>query len=109
MNKLKDWLMNALGGFGCLIYFLVAYLFQFAPLIVLDLHFIIFFIVFFVICFIPIIGTIVNVVIWIWALVVTINGSQDVFAIIYYIIFGINALHVVSKLLLAFLPNSSRS
>lgn len=102
MDKCKNWLMGSLGILGFLIYLMVAYLFQFAPLIVLDFHFIIFCLVFFVICFVPILGTLVNIVVWIWALVVTINGPQDAFAIVYYVVFGINALYVLMSILSSF-------
>ena len=99
MNRIKSFLVNTLGVFGLVLYFCIAYLFQFAPLVVLDFHFLIFIVVFFCLTCLPIIGTILNFVLWIWALVVTINGPQDWFAILYYIIFAINTFYVAIRLL----------
>ncbi|MGM9602526.1 MAG: hypothetical protein ACI3W5_13220 [Faecousia sp.] len=104
MNKLKEFLIRIFGKLGFLLFEMIAYFFQFAPLIILRFPFLIFCVVFFVICFVPILGTVVNLVVWIWALVVSINGPQDALAITYYVLFGINALYVLASVLSAFAP-----
>ncbi len=86
----KEKLVIWFGTFGLVVYFVLSVILAFIPLIFLDFRFWIEFLIIMVISCFQIIGSIVNAVIWIWALVVCIRGPQDTFAIIYYILFGIN-------------------
>ena len=99
---MKEKLTTALGAVGFVIYYVISVLITFAPLAFLDFSFLIDFIIIAVITTAPFVGNIVNVVIWVWALIVCISGKQDAFSIIYYILFVLNSLNVVSKIISAF-------
>lgn len=105
MNRIKDTLLGSLGLFGYILYYCITMIFSFAPLFVLPIPFIFSLILFFVMSFFSVTGTIINVVLWILALVVTINAPQDVFSVIYYVLFAVNAIRVV----LCFLPMRSKN
>lgn len=100
MNRIKDTLLGSLGLFGYILFYGITMLFSFAPLFVLPFPFFVSLILFFVMSFFAVTGTIINVALWIWALVVTINTPQDVFSIIYYVLFTVNAIRVVLCFLL---------
>lgn len=99
---MKEKLTTALGAVGLIIYYVVCVFISFAPLAFLDFPFLIDFIIIAAITTIPFIGSIVNVVIWVWALFVCISGKQDAFSVIYYILFVLNALNVINKIILSF-------
>lgn len=92
---MKDKLVSALGTFGVVLWYAIVVLITFAPLTILGFSFWIDAIIIFAITTIPFLGSIVNVVIWIWAFVVCIGGPQDVFAIIYYVLFANKAIYVL--------------
>lgn len=98
MNKIKNWFFTAFGSIGIIFLYLVVTLFQIAPLIMLDFHFLIDFVLIIVMTYVPFLNIIVNLIIWIWALIVTIGGDQDAWAIVYYIIFALNAFSVIIRL-----------
>lgn len=98
MNKIKNWVFATFGTVGVIFFYLVSTLFQVAPLIMLDFHFLIDFVLIIVMSCVPFLNIIVNLIVWIWALIVTICGEQNAWAIAYYIIFGINAFSVIVRL-----------
>lgn len=91
-------LFAALGATGTVIWFICSVALMFAPLIILHLPFFVDFLIITVVSSVPILGSIVNVVIWIWALIVNINGPQDILAYIFYVLFALNAFYVVATL-----------
>lgn len=98
MKRIKDWVFTTFGTIGVVLFYLVSILFQIAPLIMLDFHFLIDFVLIIAMICIPFLNIIVNLIVWIWALIVTIGGEQDAWAIAYYIIFAINAFSVLLRL-----------
>lgn len=102
---MKQKLISVFGSAGPIMYFVMKYfigvVLQIAPLIILDLPLWAFLLLFLAMTSIPILSSIVNVVVWVWALVVAINGTQDWFTTVYYVLFAINALQVLFSLILA--------
>ena len=98
---MKEKIIGLFGAAGNIIFLIgslfVNFLIQFAPLVALRFPFWIDLLLIIAITYIPIANIVVNVVIWIWGLVVTIQGRQDWFAIVYYIVFLINLIHVIVK------------
>ena len=105
MNRIKDRLLGSLGFFGYILFYGITMVFSFAPLFVLPFPFLVNLILFFVMSFFAVTGTIINIALWIWALVVTINSPQDVFSIIYYVLFAVNAIRIV----ICFLPTRQKN
>lgn len=86
MNKLKEKLSVSLGVAGLVLWYLIVIIITCAPLIcVLRFNMIINFILVGVMMFMPLIGTIVELVLWIWSFIVAINMPFDVFMLVYYI------------------------
>lgn len=90
LDIIKEKLVGLFGTFGLILYGAISILLAFCPLIFLDFGLLIDILIIAVISFFPVLGAIVNAVVWIWALVVCIQGPQDIFAIVYYILFVIN-------------------
>lgn len=101
LDNMKEKIIGLFGAAGNIIFLIgslfVNFLIQFAPLVALRFPFWIDLLLIIAITYIPIANIVVNVVIWIWGLVVTIQGRQDWFAIVYYIVFLINLIHVIAK------------
>ena len=104
MNWLKDKLTSVFGTFGFILYYAVNIIFSFAPLFVLPFPIFVVFLLFLAMNILPYIGTVINVVLWLWALIVTINAPQDVFSVIYYVLFAANCV----RIMLCFLPLFSK-
>ena len=102
---MKQKIISAFGTAGYIVFLIiqiiVGYLLQFAPIIVLGLPFFVNFLLIIAMTSIPVLNIIVNLVVWIWALVVTIGGKQDWLAVGYYVVFGINALYVICRIWLS--------
>lgn len=96
---MKEKLTATLGTFGLILWYVISVVITFAPLIILSFPIYIDAAIIAIINIIPILGNIVSVVIWVWALIECIGGPQDIFAIIYYILFGLKAIHVVYSML----------
>lgn len=82
---MKDKLVNALGWFGYIIYFLIVSILAFIPLSILQFSFWINILIIPVILFIPFWGDIAEFLLWAISFPKAISGEQDVWAIIYYI------------------------
>ena len=98
---MKEKLTSTLGVLGFIIWFIITSVLAFMPLAFFNLPFWADFLIILSINAFPIVGTIINAVIWIWALVLCIRGPQDMFAIIYYILFSFNTLRIVFDMILS--------
>lgn len=109
MNKLKDTLYLHLGQFGYILFYVICALFAFAPLVcVLDFNPIVNFLIVGVIMFVPILGQILELVLWVWSFVLALNMPCDVFLVIYYIAFTIIALKVLFSIVVFILSLFSK-
>lgn len=82
---MKEKLSAALGLFGIILYYLISLLIAFLPIFIISKSFWISMIFFWIIQILPI----SSIVFWIWGLIVTLNGPQDIIATIYYVLFAI--------------------
>ena len=86
MNALKEKLFGLVGGFGMVIYFVITAIVAYAPLLFLDLPFIVDMVIIAVVMFVPIVQNIVRPIIWICGFIAAICGTIDVFAIVYFVL-----------------------
>ena len=93
---MKEKLAAKLGVLGYVIFYLIAAFFAYCPLIFLDFPFIVNAILIGVIMFLPIIGTILNLILWIWSFVVVLSAPIDIFSILYFIAF---AVYIISEII----------
>lgn len=82
---MKDKLLNALGSAGGILWYLLSLTIAIMPLVMIDAPFLLNLLLWGVMLFIPA----TSGIFWIWGLVCTLRGPQDVIAIIYYILFVI--------------------
>lgn len=95
---MKEKLLDALGIFGGIIWFLILGLIAFLPLAMIGGSFWLNLLLFSIVFFFPASSG----VFWIWGLVCAIKGPQDVWAIIYYVLFAILFLPFVLSILKGF-------
>ncbi|MBR2869806.1 MAG: hypothetical protein IKB98_00280 [Clostridia bacterium] len=100
MEKIKDWLKEKLGTIGVVISFLLPLLILALPFVMIGLPFwatalIIF--LYLILQGLPIIGLIFDIALWVWGLIAAINGKQDFFAYLYYVVFGIFAIDFIVR------------
>lgn len=82
---MKEKLMNALGSVGVILWYLLSLLIAVMPLVMIDASFGLNLLLLAIALFIPA----TSGIFWIWGLVCTIRGPQDIIAIIYYVLFVI--------------------
>lgn len=82
---MKEKLMNALGSVGVILWYLLSILIAVMPLVMIDASFGLNLLLLAIALFIPA----TSGIFWIWGLVCAIRGPQDVFAVIYYVLFVI--------------------
>lgn len=82
MFRLKEKLLNALGSFGIVLYYLINLLIAVLPILMIHQPFWLDLIILLLATLFPL-GTIA---LWIWGLVCAIIGEQDIFAIFYYVV-----------------------
>ena len=93
---MKDKLISTLGVFGGIIWFLVSALISFLPLAMIGGSFWLNLLFFAILFFIP--ST--SAIFWVWGLVCAIQGQQDAWAIVYYVLFVVAFLpYFVSTIL----------
>lgn len=85
LSNLKEKIIELLGGAGYILYFLLLGIVTVVPLVMIGTNWWQSLIIIIVNQFLPVIST----VFWIWGLIKAIQGPQDVFAIIYYVLFAI--------------------
>lgn len=76
---------ESLGGLGVVLYYILSLVIAVLPFVMIDVNF------WLDLLFIAInmIFPPASVVFWVWGLVCAINGVQDIFAIIYYVVFAV--------------------
>lgn len=82
---MKEKLYGALGLFGYVIFYFIAAFCTFAPLIFLDFPFWLNLVLVMCVLSLPLIGTLVQCVLWIWSFPIVLAGEIDVWAIAYFI------------------------
>lgn len=82
---MKEKLLNAFGTFGGILWFIVSALVYVLPFVMIGGSFWLNLLLFGIVYFIPS----SSIIFWVWGLVCAIQGQQDVWAIVYYIIFAV--------------------
>lgn len=85
---MKEWLVNKAGGVGFAIWIVISIIFIVMPVAVLPISIWIRALIVVIIYALPMIGQLVQIAVYAWAFVVTINGPQDTVAIIFYVVFA---------------------
>lgn len=80
---MKEKLINALGSFGVILYYILQTIVSVLPFIMIGGNFFVTFLLILVNMFLPF----ASAIFWIWGLVCAIQGVQDIWAIIYYVAF----------------------
>lgn len=103
MQKIKDFLLTSLGTFGMVIFYTISLLITIFPLIMFEMSWWLYLIL-------ALIAQLVIVkipfgleVLWIIGLVGAILGKQDIFAVIYYILFALIVGSTIIRLVKIFL------
>lgn len=89
MDALKTWLVEKIGTLGFIIWFIISLIFLVVPVVVLPVPFWLRLIIILVIYALPMIGLLLQIVVFFWGFFVTISGPQDIVAIIFYIVFAL--------------------
>ncbi len=97
--KLKDTLSGILGGFGIILYYVFGLAVAALPFVMLDLPFWLVFIFFIIEEIFPL----STVIFWIWGLLGAINGPQDTWATVYYILFAVMFIPYFIMALISFI------
>lgn len=95
MNKVLEFLSYAAGALLAGPLYIVALLLQFAPLIFLHFPFWGNFLAVILMTCVPFVNIVASLIIWVWALIEAIKGPQDIFAIVYYVLFAFNTLRIL--------------
>ena len=82
---LKDKLVGALGGFGYVIFYIVALLLTFAPLVSLNLPFLVRLLVIAAVLMLPFVGELILFILWVWAFIVELRTPIDTWSIIFFV------------------------
>ena len=101
---MKDKLFGILGGFGVIAYYIISLLVSVLPFVMIGTSFGLNLLFFGIVQFVPA----ASVVFWIWGLVAAINGVQDIFAIIYYVLFAVIFLPFFISIILDFVNAFSK-
>jgi hypothetical protein len=100
-SSLKEKLIGSLGVFGYIIWYIIAFVFAFAPLWVLNLPWWADMLIVAVIMFLPIIGALCNIGIWIWSFFVAIITPINAFVVIYFIVLTIYVIIYIIPILIS--------
>ena len=85
LSDLKDKIVGFLGGAGSILYYLLLLIISIMPLVMIGTNWWQSLIIIAADQFLPVISS----VFWVWGLIKAILGPQNVFAIIYYVLFAI--------------------
>ena len=103
MQKLKDFLLTSLGTFGILLFYAISLFLTIYPLIMFEMSWWLYMILVLIVQLV-----IVNIpfgieVLWIIGLIGAISGEQDIFAVIYYVLFALIVGSTVKNIVKIFL------
>lgn len=83
--------------------FILKIIFFFPAVFVLEFPFWLTLLVIGFISFVPVFGSIVNIVLWIWAFIVVLGLPLSTLSIIFYILFALNAFDFIQAVIRAFI------
>ena len=104
MFNFKEKLSESLGALGIILFWLVRVAISVLPFVMIDVNFFWTFVLLIVNSLVPL----ATVVFWAWGLVAAILGKQDIFAIIYYIVFAVCWLPFYVNLIISTIASMRR-
>lgn len=104
---MKEKLSSALGSFGGILWYIISFLYSFAPLFILRFPFWVDLILIGVILFLPIIGEIVRIALYVWAFVVAIGQPVDIVSIIFFVFAALYAFTTLVPFITATFGNKN--
>lgn len=93
---MKEKLIDKLGTLGVILYFVFTLAVAVMPFVMIDASFLVTLILIFIAQAFPI----TSVVFWIWGLICAINGTQDAWAVAYYVLFAVMFLPFIGSIIL---------
>lgn len=99
IQKIKDFLLTSMGTLGLVLYFAVAILITILPLLMFKMPFLLYLLLALLIQTILINIPFCMEVLYIIGLFGAINGKQDIFTIIYYIVFALIVIPTIVRLI----------
>lgn len=97
-----------LSGFGYVLYLILGFCMAFMPIWFLPIHGIWMIAAVAVILFVPFAGGILNFALWIISFPAVLGGTQDVFAIAYYVVFAVYIIFNIIPLVLSLISSISK-
>lgn len=96
---MKEKLISTLGGFGTALWYIFCLILAVMPIAAIGMPFWVDLILVAIITFVPV----TSGIFWIWGLICTIRGPQDVIAIVYYVLFVILFLPTFISIVTSFI------
>ncbi len=96
----KEKLVSAFGTFGFILYYIITVVISVLPIVMIGINSFWFFIIAFTLLLIfpfPI-----EQILWVWGFIGAIQGEQDFWAILFYVVFGIQAIRFILALISTF-------
>lgn len=106
---MKDKLASALGGFGAVLWYIISFLYGFAPLVILRFPFWLDLLLIIAMTSIPLVGELIRIALYIWAFVVVVNGPFDIIAIVFYVFFALYFFTTLLPLILSLFGGKDKS
>ncbi len=94
----REKLINSLGAFGIILYYILCFALVFTPIAVLPVPAWARFIIIAVIMFVPALIDIAGPILWIVGFFIVLNGKQNGFAVFYYVLFAVYVIIEVVNL-----------
>lgn len=82
--------------------FILNLLFFFPAVFILEFPFWLAFLAYLFISCVPVFGSLLNIALWIWALIVCLHSPASPMVIFFYVMFALNALNVLQALIRSF-------
>lgn len=89
MKKIKDFLLTSLGPFGIILFYLVSIFITLCPLLMFEMSWWLYLLLTLVVQLVVVNIPLGLEALWIVGLFGAVSGKQDVFAIIYYVLFAL--------------------
>ena len=103
MQKIKDFLLTSLGTGGMLLFYTISIFITVFPLIMFEMPWLLYIVLALLVQFVIVKIPFGLEVVWIIGLIGAISGKQDIFAIIYYILFVLIIGSTIIRLVKIFL------
>lgn len=94
-NSFKDKILGLFGSFGVIVWYIIIGLLYILPFVILDLPW---WGIFIAILATSLLGEFAQMGIYIWAFISALKQQQDIFVIVFYILFGLYSLYFITTI-----------